>query len=220
MPSAWESRRNARHPIVLIKNQPDGSIVSLWADRQDGYAVHSHSIYALAVLVVATPCPLILATPIAIMSGMNRAAKIDLIVKCGAVIEQLGEVDVAVFDKTGTLTLGQPQLVDVLLADEEPAAAQGLLSSPTTEGARMEGERARMLLQLAASVEQFSAHILARAVVLAAPTTGNSRLRWYREAPYEAEFGRKGTGASTGAGGMEMSRETSSSLWSLRMVMG
>ena len=73
------------------------------------------SVYALAVLVVATPCPLILATPIAIMSGVDVAARHGLIVKGGAVIEQLGEVDVAVFDKTGTLTLGTPKVTDLVL---------------------------------------------------------------------------------------------------------
>jgi P-type E1-E2 ATPase len=59
------------------------------------------SVYALAVLVVATPCPLILATPVAIMSGINAAAKEGIILKSGAAIEQLGEATVAVFDKTG-----------------------------------------------------------------------------------------------------------------------
>ena len=72
------------------------------------------SVYALAVLVVATPCPLILATPIAIMSGVDVAARHGLIVKSGAVIEQLGEIDVAVFDKTGTLTLGMPKVTDLV----------------------------------------------------------------------------------------------------------
>src|SRR5579864_7930664 len=68
------------------------------------------SVYALAVLVVATPCPLILATPIAIMSGMDLAARNGIIVKSGGAIEQLGEVDVDVFDKTGTLTLVIPKV--------------------------------------------------------------------------------------------------------------
>jgi P-type E1-E2 ATPase len=74
---------------------------------------------ALAVLVVATPCPLILATPIAIMSGIDLAARHGIIVKSGATIEQLGEVDVAVFDKTGTLTLGIPIVTEILLQEEQ-----------------------------------------------------------------------------------------------------
>ncbi len=113
------------------------------------------SIYALAVLVVATPCPLILATPIAIMSGIDLAARKGVIVKSGATIEQLGTVDVAVFDKTGTLTLGAPKLVDILLVDD----AQGVYTAETVLG-------------LVASVEQFSTHILARAAVEAARERG------------------------------------------------
>lgn len=116
------------------------------------WLISGDSLYALAVLVVATPCPLILATPIAIMSGIDRAAHQGLIVKSGATIEQLGKVDVAVFDKTGTLTLGQPQVVDLVLRD---SAANASYDRDT-------------LLWLAASVEQFSTHILARAVVDAA----------------------------------------------------
>jgi heavy metal translocating P-type ATPase len=112
------------------------------------------SIYALAVLVVATPCPLILATPIAIMSGINTAAKQGIILKSGAAIEQLGEADVAVFDKTGTLTMGIPQLKTIIPAEETSLTADELL-------------------YLAASIEQFSSHILARAVVEAAQARGH-----------------------------------------------
>ncbi|GHO99939.1 hypothetical protein KSF_099870 [Reticulibacter mediterranei] len=113
-------------------------------------------IYALAVLVVATPCPLILATPIAIMSGIDLAARHGIIVKSGAAIEQLGEVDVAVFDKTGTLTLGIPQVTEMLLLEEQRLS---------TEERTLWEER---LLRLAASVEQLSTHILANAIVDAA----------------------------------------------------
>jgi heavy metal translocating P-type ATPase len=116
------------------------------------------SIYALAVLVVATPCPLILATPIAIMSGIDVAARHGLIVKSGAVIEQLGEVDVAVFDKTGTLTLGVPKVTTILL-NEQSAKSEDNADQQEDENA---------LLRYAASVEQLSTHILARAIVEAA----------------------------------------------------
>ena len=60
------------------------------------------------MLVVATPCSLIFATPIAIMSGINRAAKMGKIIKSGASIEQIGKAQVVVFDKTGTITFGTP----------------------------------------------------------------------------------------------------------------
>jgi heavy metal translocating P-type ATPase len=116
------------------------------------------SVYALAVLVVATPCPLILATPIAIMSGIDVAARHGLIVKSGSVIEQLGEVDVAVFDKTGTLTLGVPKVTTILLHDQ---------SAESEDTAKQRVEE-NALLRYAASVEQLSTHILARAIVEAA----------------------------------------------------
>ena len=62
----------------------------------------------LAVLVVATPCPLILATPVAVVGGINRAARRGIIFRHGTALEQLGQITVAIFDKTGTLTIGRP----------------------------------------------------------------------------------------------------------------
>lgn len=129
------------------------------------------SIYALSVMVVATPCPLILATPIAIMSGIDRAARNGIIVKSGASIEQLGEVDVAVFDKTGTLTLGMPEVTAIVLAEQFEQSVTVETAQQDGKGyAGLTGEPAEesTLLRLAASVEQLSTHILARAVVEAA----------------------------------------------------
>jgi len=120
------------------------------------WALSGDSVYALAVLVVATPCPLILATPIAIMSGIGLAARNGIIAKSGGAIEQLGEVDVAVFDKTGTLTLGIPKVTAIVLREQDMQPAEQCYDEDT-------------LLQLAASVEQLSTHILARAIVEAAP---------------------------------------------------
>src|SRR5581483_9496099 len=117
------------------------------------WAFSGESLDALAVLVVATPCPLILAMPIAIMSGIDLAARHGIIAKSGAAIEQLGEVDVAVFDKTGTLTLGMPKVTEILLLEEQQLSAK--------ERALWE----KRLLRLAASVEQLSTHILAKAIV-------------------------------------------------------
>jgi heavy metal translocating P-type ATPase len=123
------------------------------------WALTGDSVYGLAVLVVATPCPLILATPIAIMSGIDVAAHHGIIVKSGATIEQLGAVDVAVFDKTGTLTLGTPQVIGAEPYVDTTSVGGG------EEPARYDADT---LLSLAASVEQLSAHILARATVRAA----------------------------------------------------
>jgi len=98
----------------------------------------------LAVLVVATPCPLILAAPVAVIAGISRAADIGVIVKHGRAIEQLGLARAVVFDKTGTLTLGHPSVAHVDVLD---------------------GLAAPELLRLAAAVEQLSSHHLGRAVV-------------------------------------------------------
>jgi heavy metal translocating P-type ATPase len=145
--------QESRAPIHRLADRYGAAFTAL-AVTVAGIAwlISGDSLFALAVLVVATPCPLILATPIAIMSGIDRAAHHGLIVKSGATIEQLGRVDVAVFDKTGTLTLGQPQVV-------------GILRLESTANARYDDDT---LLWLVASVEQFSTHILARAVVDAA----------------------------------------------------
>ncbi|HEX8033564.1 MAG TPA: heavy metal translocating P-type ATPase [Ktedonobacterales bacterium] len=121
------------------------------------------SLYALSVLVVATPCPLILATPIAIMSGIDRAAHMGVIAKSGSTIEELGEVEVAIFDKTGTLTLGLPRLTGIERVRVERSAV------PLDRHAAVEDAQ---IVALAAAVEQFSPHILARAVVDAARERG------------------------------------------------
>lgn len=99
---------------------------------------------ALAILVIATPCPLILATPVAIIGGINQAAKKFVIVRHGAALERLGSVDVAVFDKTGTITVGKPSVSAI-------RAAPGV-----------DRERAT---SYAAAVEQYSSHSLARVLV-------------------------------------------------------
>lgn len=95
------------------------------------------------VLVVATPCPLLIAAPVALISGMSRLAKHGVIVKSGAVLEQLARVRAAAFDKTGTLTSGVLSVADVLPA---------------------KGESADDLVSLARSVEQHSGHVVARAL--------------------------------------------------------
>ena len=105
----------------------------------------------MAVLVVATPCPLILAAPIGIISGINRAARAGIIVKSGAAIEQIGRARAVVFDKTGTLTYGLPVLERVVTTNGIPPAD---------------------LLRKAASVEQLSSHLLGRTLAQAAEAGG------------------------------------------------
>lgn len=98
------------------------------------------------VLVVASPCPLILAAPIALVSGMSRASRNGIIVKTGTTLEKLAQVQSFAFDKTGTITQGQLVVASLL------------------PQAQITSER---LLQLAASVEQHSGHVLARSLLAA-----------------------------------------------------
>jgi heavy metal translocating P-type ATPase len=115
------------------------------------WALSGDPVRALAVLVVATPCPLILAAPVAIISGVSRAARAGVIVKGGAAVEQLGEARTVVLDKTGTLTLGLPEIGRLVTFD-------GFGSEET--------------LRLAASIDQLSAHSMAEALVHAARSRG------------------------------------------------
>jgi len=125
----------------------------------------------LAVLVVATPCPLILATPVAIIGGLNRAARRQIVIRNGVALEQLGGVTAALFDKTGTLTIGHPALARVA-----PVA-------PFTEVE---------VLALAGAVEHGSGHLLARSVVEGARSRGVGlpAANEIREAPGEGVEGR------------------------------
>jgi heavy metal translocating P-type ATPase len=107
---------------------------------------------AVAVLVVATPCPLILAAPVALVSGLSMAARRGVVVKGGGVLERLARCTTLLLDKTGTLTSGRPQVSAIIPAgDHEPAE----------------------ILRLAASLDQVSAHVLAGAVVEAAAARGS-----------------------------------------------
>jgi heavy metal translocating P-type ATPase len=106
---------------------------------------------ALAVLVVATPCPLILAAPIAITSGVSRSARRGIIVKGGGALETLARVRTVLLDKTGTLTAGFPRLVETqTFTDLDPDE----------------------VLRLAASLDQVSSHVFSAAIVRAARERG------------------------------------------------
>jgi heavy metal translocating P-type ATPase len=124
-------------PIVLV-----ASVV--------GWVITSFNLQTiLSVLVVATPCSLIFATPIAIMSGINRAAKMGIIIKSGASIEQIGKAQVVVFDKTGTITFGTPVVEQII-----PFSSSNNNSINTDD-----------ILRKAASVEQLSSHPAAQALI-------------------------------------------------------
>jgi len=115
------------------------------------WAVSGDPVRFAEVLVLATPCPLVLAAPVAFMGGMSRAAREGIIVKGGGVLELLARARTAVFDKTGTLTHGVPTIARILALP------------PFDE---------RALLTLVASAEQFSSHVLAASIVASARERG------------------------------------------------
>ncbi|SDM35536.1 heavy metal translocating P-type ATPase [Allokutzneria albata] len=102
------------------------------------------AVRAVAVLVTATPCPLLLAVPVAVTAGLSRAARRGVVVRDGAALELLGQAATVVLDKTGTVTTGRPSVIDVVPAP---------------------GQTVERVLGSAAAVEQLSGHPLARAVV-------------------------------------------------------
>jgi heavy metal translocating P-type ATPase len=134
----------SRAPVVRLADRfaiPFTAISLVLAGA--AWAISGDSTRFAEVLVLATPCPLLIAAPVAFLGGLSRAAKSGVIIKGGAVIEQLAQVRSAAFDKTGTLTRGKPTVVDVRPSD---------------------GVDADELLALAASAEQYSTHVLAESI--------------------------------------------------------
>ncbi len=121
-------------------------------------------IHAVAVLVIACPCALGLATPAAIMAGTGVAAKHGILIKDAQALELAHKVDTVAFDKTGTLTVGRPRLTALVLAGQD-AGAPGAPDEPVAAGDDA-------LLAVAASLQSGSEHPLARAVVDAAKDKG------------------------------------------------
>ena len=115
------------------------------------WLISGDAVRGVAVLVVATPCPLILAAPVAIVAGLSRAAKRGVVVKGGGALEALARADVLLFDKTGTLTLGRPSIAEIVVAEH---------FQPTE------------VLRLAACLDQISPHVLASAIVRGARERG------------------------------------------------
>jgi heavy metal translocating P-type ATPase len=120
----------------------------------------------IAVLVVATPCPLLIATPIAIISGMSKAFKKGILIKSGVALETLAQVKHFVFDKTGTITFGSPKVVQVISFTE---------NSPDKIFTKIN------------SLEQPSTHIFARAVGEYAKEIGNTE--FYYPTNFHEDFG-------------------------------
>lgn len=126
------------------------------------------------VLVLATPCPLLIAAPVAYIAGTGRLAKAGIIIKTQEVLENLGRVSHVFFDKTGTLTVKKPQVVRVEIAGAESSdtaspAADGSVASARSGRRPYAGLDADHILMYAGVVESYSVHILAKGI-----TTGGT----------------------------------------------
>ncbi|MGE0712937.1 MAG: heavy metal translocating P-type ATPase [Planctomycetota bacterium] len=142
----------SRAPFVRLANRyARGFLVLTVALAAGAWIATRDPVRALAVLVVATPCPLILAAPAAIVAGVSRAARSGIIVKGGAPLEALARASVILLDKTGTVTAARPRVIAV--------ERFGALESDE-------------LVQLAASVEQVSLHPVAPAILAEARHRG------------------------------------------------
>ncbi|MFI6423936.1 heavy metal translocating P-type ATPase [Promicromonospora sp. NPDC050880] len=147
-----EAAGRSRAPVVRLADRfaVPFTAVSL-ALAGAAWAISDNPTRFAEVLVLATPCPLLIAAPVAFLSGLSRGARLGVIMKSGTVVEQLARLRSAAFDKTGTLTQGRPDLVAVR------AAA---------------GFDADEVLRLAASAEQYSSHVFADGVRRAATGRG------------------------------------------------
>ena len=140
-----EAAQSSKAPMVRLADRYAVGFLVLTAAVAGAAWILSHDpIRALSVLVVATPCPLILAVPVAIISGMSRTAKIGVLIKGGGVLEALAGIRIAILDKTGTLTHGEATVTEIRTAD---------------------GFAEEEVLRLAASLDQASSHVVAAALI-------------------------------------------------------
>jgi Cu+-exporting ATPase len=155
-----EDAQAAKAPIQRLVDQVSAvfvpvvlglALVTLLGWWLSGHSFEMALINAVAVLVIACPCALGLATPAAIMAGTGVAAKYGILIKDAEALELAHKVDTVVFDKTGTLTVGKPELLELVCAPGQPRAEW---------------------LQLAASLQSGSEHPLARAVLASAKKDG------------------------------------------------
>ena len=143
-----QAAQSAKAPMVRLADRYALVFLAVTVTLAGGtYLVTGDHIRMLAVLVSATPCPLILAVPVAIISGMGKAARLGVLMKGGPVLETMARAQTLVIDKTGTLTKGRAELAGIIPAGNwEPED----------------------MLRLAASLEQASAHVTAASLVAAA----------------------------------------------------
>lgn len=147
-----EAAGRARAPLARLADRyAVGFLFVTIAMAGTAWLASGDPVRALAVLVVATPCPLILAVPVAIVSGVSRAARRGILIKGGGALERLAAVQTVLLDKTGTVTDGRARLLESRVREDI---------------------RPHELLQLAASLDQGSHHVIARALVAAARERG------------------------------------------------
>ncbi|MGN6573741.1 MAG: heavy metal translocating P-type ATPase, partial [Pseudolabrys sp.] len=147
-----EAAQKARAPMARLADRYAMLFLAVTvALAAAAWGLTGDPIRAVAVLVVATPCPLILAVPVALVSGLSRAARQGILIKGGKAMETLARIRALVLDKTGTLTHGEARIVDI-------RAANAL--GPDD------------LMRLAASLDQASKHIVARTIVAEAQARG------------------------------------------------
>ncbi|PNI09898.1 cadmium-translocating P-type ATPase [Arthrobacter sp. AFG7.2] len=151
-----EEAASSRAPVVRLADRyavPFTALAILMAGT--AWLLSGDPVRIAQVLVVATPCPLLIAAPVAFLAGTSQAAHKGIIIKNTGTLEQLAKARTAVFDKTGTLTSGRPVLDTVQVpADQGTGTVQAV--------------GAERILQLAASAEQYSSHVLAASVIEAA----------------------------------------------------
>lgn len=170
-----EQARESKAPSVRLADRWAGWFVPLTLGVAGiAWLVSGDPVRALAVLVVATPCPLLLAVPIAVVSGISRAARRGIIFRGGGALEALAQTRNILIDKTGTVTVGRPTVRSVTVFGHEIGEDE--------------------VLALAASVDQTSTHIMARAIVEEAHNRGLEL-----EVPQEASE-TVGDGVSAGMG--------------------
>ncbi|RBP83656.1 P-type E1-E2 ATPase/heavy metal translocating P-type ATPase [Rhodobacter sp. 140A] len=148
-----EAAARARAPMARMADRASlGFLAVTLAIAGAAWGLTGDPIRAVAVLVIATPCPLILAVPVALVAGLSRAARFGVLIKGAQALEALSRVRVLILDKTGTLTDGMPKLTAI----------------------RTEGFDETEALRLAAALEQASGHPVAQALVAEAQGRGLS----------------------------------------------
>ncbi|HEX4263605.1 MAG TPA: cation-translocating P-type ATPase [Verrucomicrobiae bacterium] len=139
----------------------------LWHTHLPNLPLAAPFIIAAAVLIIACPCAMGLATPAAIMAGSNAAARRGILVRDGVALEKAGQITAVIFDKTGTLTFGKPEVAamgtpnsDSARFDSIPIAREPAVSAPTTE----RGALLREIYTLAAALARHSTHPISQAI--------------------------------------------------------